>query len=102
MSPIGAAGDERRHSGWWKGSIMAYMLEIAIVDGGDETIKVVHQFFGHTEREVETYKREHLASCEYFRAAEHDDRTIENLEVIGADELPTPEDYDDDDEDDVA
>jgi len=77
---------------------MAYMLEVAIIDGGDETIKVVHQFFGLSKREVETYKREHLTSCEYFRAAEKAGRTIEDLEEI--DELPTPEDYDE--EDDVA
>jgi hypothetical protein len=73
---------------------MAFLLEVAILDGGDRTIKVVHQFYGKSEHEVETYKREHLGSCEYFRAAEHDGRTIEELEEI--DEVPTPEDYSDD------
>ena len=68
---------------------MAYLLEVAIIDGGDDSIKVVHQFFGLTEREVETYKREHLSSCEYFRAAEKDGRTIEELEEIEESELPT-------------
>jgi len=72
---------------------MAYCLEVAIIDGGDRAIKVVHQFFGYSEREVETYKREHLASCEYFRAAERDGRTIEELEEIDESELPTEEDY---------
>ena len=72
---------------------MAFCLEVAIIDGGDRAIKVVHQFFGYSEREVETYKREHLASCEYFRTAEHDGRTIEELEEIDASELPTEEDY---------
>jgi len=72
---------------------MAYCLEVAIIDGGDRAIKVVHQFFGYSEREVETYKREHLASCEYFRSAERDGRTIEELEEIDASELPTEEDY---------
>jgi hypothetical protein len=75
---------------------MAFCLEIAIVDGGDRTIKVVHSFYGYTETEVETYKREHLASCEYFRAAEQDGRTIEELEEIDENELPTEEDYEDD------
>ena len=72
---------------------MAYCLEVAIIDGGDRVIKVVHQFFGYSEREVETYKREHLASCEYFRTAERDGRTIEELEEIDESELPTEEDY---------
>lgn len=77
---------------------MAYLLEVAIIDGGDDSIKVVHQFFGLTEREVETYKREHLASCEYFRAAEKDGRTIEELEEIEPSELPTAEDYEEQEE----
>ena len=72
---------------------MAYLLEVAIVDAGDQTIKVVHQFYGYTRREVETYKREHLSTCEYFRAAENEGRTIEDLEEIEDDELPMAEDY---------
>jgi hypothetical protein len=77
---------------------MAYLLEVAIIDGGDGEIKVVHQFYGVSRKEVETYKREHLASCEYYRSAEQDGRTIEELEEIEADELPTPEDYEEDEE----
>lgn len=79
---------------------MAYLLEVAIIDGGDHCIKVVHQFFGYTEREVETYKREHLASCEYFRAAERDGRTIEELEELDPSELPNREDYEEEEEED--
>jgi hypothetical protein len=75
---------------------MAYCLEVAIIDAGDRTIKVVHQFFGLSRREVETYKREHLSSCEYFRAAEREGNTIEELDEIDADELPTEEDFEDD------
>ncbi len=77
---------------------MAYELEVAIIDGGDQTIKVVHLFYGLTEREVETYKREHLASCEYFRAAEREGRTVEELSEIPNDELPTEEDYEEEEE----
>ena len=79
---------------------MAFLLEVAIEDGGDSTIKVVHQFYGLTEREVETYKREHLANCEYFRAAEEEGRTIESLEELEESELPTAGDYEDDEDDD--
>jgi hypothetical protein len=74
---------------------MAYLLEVAIIDGGDETIKVVHQFYGESEEEVQTYKREHLSSCSYFKSAETDGRTVENLEEIEEDELPEPEDFED-------
>lgn len=79
---------------------VAFLLEVAIVDGGDNTIKVVHQFYGMTRKEVETYRREHLSNCGYFRSAENDDRTIEELEEIEDSELPTPDDYEDEEEED--
>jgi hypothetical protein len=79
---------------------MAYKLEVSIVDAGDGTIKVVHQFFGVTEQEVQTYKREHLADCGYFKAAEKDGRTIEELEEIDQDELPEVEEEDEDEDED--
>ena len=78
---------------------MAYILEVFIVDAGDQTIKVGHQFYGVSEREVETYYREHLASCEYFKAAEKDGRVIAELIEVDDDELPQAEDYEDDDDD---
>jgi len=74
------------------------LLEIAIIDGGDHTIKVVHQFYGLTEKEVKTYKKEHLSNCGYFRSADHDDRTVETLEEIPESELPTVEDYEEEEE----
>jgi hypothetical protein len=70
---------------------MAYKLEISIIDGGDATIKVVHTFYGVTHEEVETYKREHMSSCDYFRSAVKDGRVIEELEEIDDDELPEVE-----------
>lgn len=77
---------------------MAYLLSVAIVDGGDRTIKVVHQFYGLTEREVDTYKQEHLGNCAYFRSAEAENRTVEYVEEISASELPKVEDFQQDDE----
>jgi hypothetical protein len=77
---------------------MAYALEVLIIDKGDKTIKVAHTFYGVTEREVLTYKREHLQSCEYFRAAEKDGRVIEELERIDEEDLPDPDDYAEDEE----
>ena len=77
---------------------MAFALEVLIIDKGDETIKVSHTFYGLTEREVRTYYREHLSSCEYFQAAAKEGRTIEELEEISDEDLPDPEDYSDFDE----
>ncbi|TMI88317.1 MAG: hypothetical protein E6H00_12860 [Bacillati bacterium ANGP1] len=69
---------------------------------------VQHTFFGKTEAEAAKWKAHHLASCEYFRAAEKEGRTIEISEEL--DELPQPDvedlelylfgedDYDDEDE----
>jgi hypothetical protein len=75
---------------------MAFALEVFIIDGGDQTIKVAHTFYGLTEAEVETYKREHLSSCDYFRSAMSEGRVIEELEEIDEDDLPNPEDFEDD------
>lgn len=77
---------------------MAYLLEIAIIDGGDSSIKVVHQFYGVSKKEVETYKREHLSSCGYFSSAEREGRTLESLDEIDKGELPTPDDYEEEEE----
>jgi len=73
---------------------VAFILEVMIVDAGDGAIKVGHQFFGLTEAECEEYKREHLASCEYFRAAEKAGNIIEDWQEIDDDELPDPADFD--------
>jgi hypothetical protein len=74
------------------------------VDAGDRTIKVGHSFYGVTEAEVRTYYREHLSSCDYFKAAQTDGRLIEELfELEDDEELPSPGDpfpmYDDDEDD---
>lgn len=74
---------------------MAFLLSVAIIDGGDKTIKVVHQFYGLSEREVDTYKQEHLGNCAYFRSADAEDRTVELLEEISSSELPKVEDFED-------
>lgn len=70
---------------------MAYALYIDIVDPGDGTIKVSHTFWGLTRGEVYAYKREHLASCEYFQSAEKEGRTSEDLEEIEDEDLPEAE-----------
>jgi hypothetical protein len=80
---------------------MAYALEVLIVDGGDQTIKVAHIFYGLTEKECRIYYREHLGSCEYFKAAHAEGRVIEELEHVDNDDLPTIEDYEEDDEEEL-
>ena len=81
---------------------MAFILTVYIVDAGDSTIKVGHEFFGMSKREVETYKREHLASCEYFKAAEREGRTREELEEVDADELPDADEFEEEELDDAS
>jgi len=81
---------------------VAHILTVYIVDAGDKTIKVAHEFFGLSKREVETYKREHLASCEYFRSAEAEGRTIEELEEVEASDLPDPDEFDEEELEDVG
>jgi hypothetical protein len=75
---------------------MAVELTVYIIDAGDDTIKVAHTFFGETEREARTYKREHEHSCEYFAAAVKEDRTREELEEVDSEDLPCAEDFEDD------
>jgi hypothetical protein len=76
---------------------MPYALEVSIIDAGDNTIKVVHTFYGVTEEEVRTYYREHTHSCEYFKSAVKDGRVIEELDEIDDDELPEVEEFDEED-----
>jgi hypothetical protein len=72
---------------------MAYILNAYIIDPGDQTIKVGHQFYGRTQEEVETYFEEHVASCEYFAAAMREERVIEEMESVPASELPQAADF---------
>lgn len=81
---------------------MAFVLEVHIVDPGDRTIKVTHQFWGLTQRECETYKREHLGSCEYFRSAEEKGNTLEELAQIDASEIPDPDEFEEDEEEEAG
>ncbi len=68
---------------------MAFALTVDIIDP-DGSIKVEHVFFGETEEEARTYLDHHLATCDYFKAAEREGRTIEDLEEIADDERPVP------------
>jgi hypothetical protein len=76
-------------------------------DAAGARILVQHTFYGETEAEAEKFKRHHLGSCEYFRAAEKEHRVIEILEEIDylpeADEEALKEflDLDGDEEDDA-
>jgi len=69
---------------------VAFILRVRIIDPGDGTIKVGHEFYGLTEQECDTYYREHTSSCEYFAAAVKENRVIEEIDEVDEDELPTP------------
>jgi hypothetical protein len=77
---------------------MAYILRVYILDAGDRMIKVEHDFFGTTLAEADTYYKEHLGSCEYFAAAVREDRVIEEVEEVDADELPSEADFEEEEE----
>lgn len=67
---------------------MATILTVYIIDAGDETVKVGHQFYGLTEAEARTYYREHLLSCDYFKSAERDGCLVEEIEEVDEEDLP--------------
>ena len=83
-------GFRRRYEAQREGnSSMAYKLTVFIVNPDDEQIYVEHNFYGETKADAEHVKREHIASCEYFKAAEAEGRTIEEGEEIEAEEWPS-------------
>jgi hypothetical protein len=65
---------------------MPVELNSFIKEKDSDRILVRHCFYGRDEAEAEKFKRHHLASCEYFRAAEAEDRTIDIM--LDIDELP--------------
>jgi len=73
---------------------MAFVLHVLIIDAGDHTIKVGHEFFGLTEKECQTYFREHTGTCEYFAAAVKENRVIVEWEEVDEEDLPDPFDID--------
>jgi hypothetical protein len=75
---------------------MAWELHSYIVNPDDKRIYLKHVFYGHTKEECLEVKREHLASCEYYRAAEEEGRTDDEWEHIDAEDLPTVDGADDD------
>jgi len=71
-----------------------------IVDTGDGTIKMAHVFYGKTEKEARTYYDEHLSHCKYMQGANSgagEGQLIDD--IVEVDELPSPEDFEDDDDD---
>ena len=72
---------------------MAIRITNMIVDQGDHRVHVVHEFYGETEAQAREMKEHHLGTCSYFRSAETDGDTAEEIEhnvdwpeVSGADE----------------
>lgn len=66
---------------------MAWELHSYIVNPDDERVFMKHVFYGETKDECEQVKAEHLASCEYYAAAEEDGRTDDKWEEVKS--LPT-------------
>lgn len=70
---------------------MAWILTSYIIDPGDRTIKVSHNFYGLNKEEAQTYFNEHLSSCEYFKAAHDEGRTFEEWDQVPQSDLPVAE-----------
>jgi hypothetical protein len=68
-------------------ALMPTALHSFIQENG--RVLVAHTFFGKTEAEAQKWKEHHLESCDYFRAAVKEGRTIEITEEL--DELPEPD-----------
>lgn len=77
---------------------MAWELHSYIVNPDDKRIYLKHVFYGHTKDECQQVKKEHLASCEYYRAAEAEGRTDDKWEAIDDADMPTVDGDDDDDD----
>jgi hypothetical protein len=67
-------------------STMPVELNSFIKEKDSDRILVRHCFYGRDEAEAEKFKRHHLESCEYFRAAEAEHRTIDVM--LNIDALP--------------
>src|SRR6201981_3384051 len=70
---------------------MGYKIVVDIVDPGDEEIKVSHIFWGPSEKEARTNYMPHLTTCDYFQAAQDEDRLIEEEFEIPEEDLPQAE-----------
>jgi hypothetical protein len=81
---------------------MAWAFTVDVVDPVDGEIKVSHTFWGETKEECRTYYEEHRKSCEYFDAAVLDGRTLEDMEEISDEELPTADEEEDEDEEEAT
>jgi len=75
---------------------MAWELHSYIVNPDDQRIYLKHVFYGHSKDDCLQVKTEHLASCEYYRAAEAEGRTDDQWEQIADEDLPTVDGEDED------
>ena len=65
---------------------MPIELNSFIKEKTSDRILVRHSFYGRNAAEAEKFKQHHLASCEYYRAAEKEGRTLDvSVEI---DDLP--------------
>jgi hypothetical protein len=74
---------------------MAYAYHIHRVDPGSDIIRVEHIFYGYTKQECLAEFRNHLSQCVGLNAAEEQERIEEEWEEILEEELPTPNEDED-------
>jgi hypothetical protein len=77
---------------------MAWAYHIYRVDPGRDFIAVEHIFYGHTKAECLAEFRAHLGACSGLNAAEEESRIEEEWEEIDLEQIPVPDDEEDEEE----
>jgi hypothetical protein len=76
---------------------MAVALNVDLFDDdGQVIVRLV--FFGETEEDAEEKRDSHMQKCPEFRRADTQDRTREFTEEIDAAEIPSEDDYEEEEE----
>lgn len=78
---------------------MAYAYHIYEIDDESDIIRVEHIFYGRTKADCQVEHDAHSATCPSLAAAVNDDRIEEEWESLDENELPRPNE-DDEEEDD--
>jgi hypothetical protein len=78
---------------------LAIELRAHLVDPEDGRIHVTHIFWGEDEAECRENMEAHAATCEKFGPALAHGDVIEEIIEIDDDQLPDPEDFEDEDDD---
>ncbi|MGA7791832.1 MAG: hypothetical protein WCA19_02260 [Candidatus Acidiferrales bacterium] len=77
---------------------MAYAYHIYRIDPGRNFIAVEHIFYGYTKAECLKEFQAHLGACSGLNEAEDEGRIEEDWEEIDPEDIPVPDDAEDEEE----